>query len=437
MKFEYDLVVVGSTDEAIYAAKKAVELKARVALVRHDLVWKNRNSELIYRRTYNRFTSLFARVKEYPFAWENESKSYLENGILWGKEVRKGLSEGRSSAVLGALGIDVIDGEGEFFHLPELGMRVNGRELKARSYLIAAGSVENIPQIEGLERVVYLDCSSLWQQNLALMPGNLLVISNDEKGLEIAQILVRLGKQVILVTEQTMLLPAEDEELVRLLQANLEAEGIIIYTSTKIGQVKSIENKKWLQLGDEAIAVDELIIVGKSHPNIQGLNLEGIEIKYDDRGIEVDRTLQTNNSQVYAAGDILGGYNCDRLARYEVDIALQNALASFKLFSAKTNYNRIPIVIFTDPILARVGMTEIQAKQKCSENIQVIRQYLPKSITEQIDDRSPTFCKLILRNNGEILGAHLLGYRAVELIETIALAIEHKINFSKDIIPFD
>ncbi len=437
MKFEYDLVAIGSTDEAIYAAKKAVELKARVALVRHSLGEKDRDSELIYRRIYNRFTSLLMRVKDYPFGCKNDLKSYLKNSILWGKEVSNSLSEQKSLAVLGALGIDVIDGEGEFFRLPKLGMRVNGRELKARSYLIAAGSVEIIPQIEGLERIGYLDSTSLWKRDLSCLPENILIVSANEKSLEIAQILAILGKQVILVTEESSLLPTEDKELVRLLQANLEAEGITIYTSTKIGQVKLIENKKWVQIGNEAISVDELIIVGKSRPNIEGLNLEGIDIKYNSKGVQVDRTLQTNNPLIYAVGDILGGYNCDRLARYEVDIVLQNALASFKLFPAKTNYNLIPIIIYTEPNLARVGMTETQAKQKSGEDIQIISQYLPKSLIEQIDDRSPTFCKLILRNNGEILGAHLLGYRAIELIEMIALAIEHKVKFSKDIISFD
>jgi pyruvate/2-oxoglutarate dehydrogenase complex dihydrolipoamide dehydrogenase (E3) component len=435
MKFEYDLVVIGSTNEAIYAARKAAALKARVALVRHDFGDKYLNSELIYRRVYNKYTNLLARSREYPFACKNASKSWLKNIILWEKEVSNNLSEQKSSAVLSALGIDVLDGNGEFFLLPKLGMKVDGRELKARSYLLAAGSVETIPEIEGLEQIGYLDSTSLWKRDLSCLPDNILIISANEKGLEIAQILARLGKKVILVTEESSLLPTEDKELVRLLQVNLEAEGITIYPSTKIGQVKLIENKKWVQIGNEAISVDELIIVGKSRSNIEGLNLEKIDLKYNSQGIQVDRTLQTNNSQIYAVGDILGGYNCDRLARYEVNIALQNALTSFKLFPAKTNYNPIAIVIFTEPNLARVGMTETQAKQKCGENIQIISQYLPKSLTEQIDDRSPTFCKLILRNNGEILGAHLLGYRAIGLIETISLAIQHKIKFSKDIIP--
>jgi pyruvate/2-oxoglutarate dehydrogenase complex dihydrolipoamide dehydrogenase (E3) component len=428
MKFEYDLVVVGSTNEAVYAARKAAKLKARVALVSGSSITENRPIDDIYCAAYHRLTSFREKAKEYPFCWKQEIQDITQEYRLWIQEIATNLAVDRMPAVLNALGIDTIYGQCNFFRLPYSGIEVDARKLKARSYLLATGSREYIPQIAGLERVNYLSYSQLWQCDLASLPKSITIVGDGEKSLKIAQILNRLSKHIVLVTEKKTLLPSEDEELTNLLQANLEAEGIKIYTSTEIEQIKSIEAKKWLQVGNKAIAIDELIVIGRPSPNIEELNLEGIGVECDRQRIKVNRKLQTSNPKIYAVGDILGGYNDVHLARYEVDIALKNALASFNLSPEKTRYNLTPSIIHIEPNLARVGMTETQARQNFGDNIQVIRQHLPKSIAEQIDDRSPTFCKLILDSRERLLGAHLLGDRAIELIESLALTIDHKIT---------
>jgi pyruvate/2-oxoglutarate dehydrogenase complex dihydrolipoamide dehydrogenase (E3) component len=434
MKFEYDLVVIGSTDEAVYATKKALELKKRVALVCYDSVGEDRLSELIFRRTHHKILSLLLRGKEYPFCWENDLKSWLKNSKIWNEEVIKNLSECRSKVNLTALGVDVIEGCCEFFRLPELGIRTEARELKSRSYLLATGSKEVDPEIEGLSTINHIKDRNLWQKNLLELRENILIIGTGEKSLEIAQILNALGKKVFLATENDNLLPWEEAEIVILLQKNLEAEGITIYTKAEIRVINESEDKKWVCIDRQEIAVDEIITIDPPHPNFEGLNLDGVKVKYNTHRIEVDRTLKTSNSRIYAAGDILGGYNSNHLSRYEVDIALKNALTSFNLFPRSIDYNYLPIVIHTEPKLARVGMTELQARKYFGDDIQVIRQELPKSIQEAIEDRSPTFCKLILRDDREILGVHLLGDRSTEIIESIALAIKHKIRFDRDLL---
>jgi pyruvate/2-oxoglutarate dehydrogenase complex dihydrolipoamide dehydrogenase (E3) component len=428
MKFEYDLVVIGATNEAIYAAQKASKLRARVVLVDRSSGEENQQNNDVFCSAYHRITNFWKKAKEYPFGWETETENRTQEYRLWVREIVRNLEIDRSPAVLNALGIDTIHSQASFFRLPYLGIGVDTRKLKARSYLLATGSREYIPEIVGLERVNYLSYSQLWQQDLTSLPESIAIVGDGEKSLKVAQILARLGKKIILVTDRKNLLPSEDEELVNLLQANLEAEGIKIYTLTEIEQIKSIEAKKWLQIGNEAIAVDELIIIGKLSPNIEELNLEGVGVKYDRQNIKVDRTLRTDNPRIYAVGELLGGYNDDRLARYEVDIALKNALTSFNLFPEKTRYNSTAIVIHTEPIFAKVGITETIARQNFGDNIQVIRQHLPKSIAEQIDDRSPTFCKLILDSRGKLLGAHLLGDRSLELINSLALTIDRKIT---------
>jgi pyruvate/2-oxoglutarate dehydrogenase complex dihydrolipoamide dehydrogenase (E3) component len=435
MKWEYDLAVIGSTDEAIYAAIKATKTKKRVALVLYDRLYQSNNLETIYRRSYHKFSSFLKEAKGEPFSLKEITPNWSNNRV-WIEEVIKNISSRKSNAILATLGIDVIDSKAEFFLEPQLGIKTQKRDLIARTYLLALGSIANPPPIIGLTEINYLESGDLWQKDLNLLGEKIAIIGNDDRALEIAKILSNLNKKVILIAEDSTILPAEDREIVNLLQANLEAIGITFYTRIKIDQVKLIDNKKWMQVGNEAIEVDELIVLSSADsrldPKIEDLNLEEVGVKTDSRGIKVDRKLQTNNPQIYAVGSILGGYNCDRIARYEVDLALKNILTPSRFFPARTNYIHLPITVETEPNLARVGMTEKQAREQFGTEIQIIRQYLPKSLAETIVDREPTFCKLILRNNREIIGVHLLGDQAKELSESIALAIKHKLKFEGD-----
>jgi pyruvate/2-oxoglutarate dehydrogenase complex dihydrolipoamide dehydrogenase (E3) component len=424
MSVDYDLIVIGNTSEAIYAASKASDLKMRVALVEQSSKVNLDSSNAISGRIYTQFTNLFAQVNQ--IAPKLEIKPNWQLFQTWTKEAETILSEYHSLSLLAAKGVDVISGMGEFCRLPYLGFIVNQRRLRSRTYLLATGSIFVLPNIIGLEDVHYLTVSQVWQNNtLDDLPDKLTIIGETPSAIQLAQNLRRFGKQVTFLVESERLLPHEDAEISWLLQAQLEAEGIHLFTRTPVSHVKSIEGQKWLQAGNQAIETDEIIIDSQSIPNTAGLNLQEIAIKADQNGIYVNRKLQTTHPRIYACGSILGGLSLPHIAQHEVNIILKNILFYPKY---QVSYDSLPYCLFTDPPIARVGLTETQAKKKYRDKIQVIQKPYKINTQAQILGQTTGFIKLILDSKGYILGGHIIGVQAEEIISAIAMTIQHKIK---------
>jgi pyruvate/2-oxoglutarate dehydrogenase complex dihydrolipoamide dehydrogenase (E3) component len=425
MTADYDLVVIGDSPEGIYAASIAASLKARVALVKQPSQGQVEWSETIFRSRFahiNRLSRqlelIYGQSLDFPRAMVTD----------WGREVRQILAERESPAWLCALGVDVIPESGEMVRLPALALAAGSRKLYSQAYLIATGSTINPQPRADLEAVGYLTPDRLWQgDKLAFMPDNLTIIAGTPLGVELAQNLRRIGKKVTLVIENESPLNREEAEIVKLLYAQLEAEGIEILTSS-VTQVKRIGGKKWLQAGERAIESDEIILAPQLQPNIKGLNLAGVGVKFTEKGVQVNHKLQTTNPKIYACGSVIGGYSYPHLAQYEADIAVKNALF-IPLF--KVNYGHLPYVFLTDPPLARVGMTENQAKKYYRGKTSQVQQGFSSIIQAQILGETTGLCKIVLHKNGDILGASILGAEAGESINIIALAMKQKIKISK------
>jgi pyruvate/2-oxoglutarate dehydrogenase complex dihydrolipoamide dehydrogenase (E3) component len=356
----------------------------------------------------------------------------LTEAIQWADGVVSTLEEQHSPAILASLGVDVIVGEGEFCRKPYLAFVVNGRRLRSRAYLIATGSRPGIAAIDGLQATGYRTPTDIWQQ---ISPGQLpvdasprpcwVVIGGGASGTELAQTLSRLGADVTLVVRSSHILPKEDPEAARVVQAQLEIEGVRVLTQTEVTQVKQIDGKKWVLAGNKAIEADEIVLCTRPQPNVTSLNLEGVGVKMNRRGMELNEKLQTTNPRIYACGDVAGGYQTAHIARYEASIALKNALFA-PIF--KVDYRAIPTGVFSEPMLARVGLTEAQARRQYGKDVLVLRQYFKAVAAAQILGEITGFCKILVRRNGEILGATLVGMEAAELMGAIALAMQQKIK---------
>ena len=441
MAVEYDLVIIGNSPEGRYAALKAAQLNARVALVDQSLSEAEQNYSL----------SIYSRILFHQGNLAKITANHLFNTSFpthkWMQEVLHTIQASSSPQKLASLGVDFISGKGEFCRLPKQAFLVNNRRLRSRSYLLATGNRINVPNIPGLQEVGYLTPADLWQKNrlgeirniketkssfhnsnLDILPSNLVLIGSNPLAVELAQSLARLGKEITLIVEDKKLIPAEDDEIAMLIQAQLEAEGINLLTHSQVSQVKQFEDKKWLQVGDIALETDEIIFVGEGQPNITDLNLEGVGVKVGKQGIFANEKLQTTNSKIYVCGALQGGYNFPHLALYEANIVLKNALF-FPIH--KVNYLPIPWVIFTQPNLAKVGMSEASARNRYGEEIVVIKQNFHTVTQALIEGKTTGLLKLILRPNGEILGAYIFSAQAGELINTIALAINHKIKLGQ------
>ncbi len=439
MAVDYDLAIIGSSPAGLYAAAAAASLKARVALVATGV------SPVGFQEIYNELcgkalTEISAVAQQLRAAHQfgvhctdlenapapEEISVRFSEALEWAAGVASNLGEIHSPAVLASLGVDVIAGAGQFYPKPHLGFEVKDRRIRARTYLLATGSKPATPEIQGLETTGYLTGETLGQlaKNKQL-PQSLIVIGGAPTGIELAQTFARLGSSVTLVVKSPHILPHEDPEAALLVQAQLEAEGVRVLTNTEATQVRRIEGKKWVQAGNLAIEGDEILLAAGQMPDVASLNLESVGVKLHRRGIELNQKLQTTNPRIYACGDAAGGERAPHVAQYEAGVALKNALF---LPVFKVDYHEIPRAIFTDPQVARVGLTESQALSRYGRDVLVLRQYFKTVAKAQLRGETTGFCKITVRRNGEILGATVALADAGELIHSIALAVRQKIK---------
>lgn len=481
MTVEYDLIVIGGSRVGAYAAVAAARLHARVALVEPQPQQTNcLSSGAMYTQAFAQVGRVIQQVRDSPLMGLHfltvdspEQQPVLSvqiaEAMQWAKELVDTCSEQNSPVILGSLGVDVIIGAGEFCRLPHLGFIVNNRRLRARAYLIASGSRPEVPDIDGIQTINYCTPADIFQKGLQvgrlqvesspelevgrlnevedsnqpsnLQPSNLqpfnlqpsthqlqgswVIMGGSPISLELAQTLVRLNCEVTLVVDTSQILPKEDPEASLLVQAQLEAEGIRVLNESPVTQVRRIDDKIWIQAGDQAIEADEIVLATGYQPNVEGLNLEGVGVHYNRQGLGLNEKLQTTHPRIYACGDVAGGYQLAHVAQYEASIALKNALF-FPVH--KVDYRGIPWAIFCEPQVARVGLTEAQARQRYGKDVFVVRQSFKTLDKAQLLGETTGFCKMIGRQNGEILGALIVGSEATELIAAIALAIRQKMK---------
>ena len=313
-------------------------------------------------------------------------------------------------------GCEVIFGKATF--VDSHSVRVNDQLIAGRRFVIATGSQPFVPPIEGLQDAGYLTNEDLF--SLRDLPARLLVLGGGPVGLEMAQALARLGSEVRVVERLPQLLPVEDTEVADALKAELESEGLMVHTSTSVERVSRHGGETRVECGNEtAFAADALLVAVGRRPVVEGLGLDTAGVAHDARGIQVDRRQRTSQNHIYACGDVCGPYPLTHVAEYQAGIVISNAV--FRI-PKKADYRVVPWVTYTDPELARVGLTEQQARDKGIEPA-VLRfpfQAIDRAITDQA---TPGFAKLVV-HRGKILGASILGPHAGELIHEIVLAMK-------------
>ncbi|MGK7927557.1 MAG: FAD-dependent oxidoreductase, partial [Spirulina sp.] len=277
MSVEYDLVIIGYTLEGVYAALTAVSVCDRVALVSQNCqgdcnpLYSYSLSDLAKRcYRWNELAKLGISGSMGEINLQ-QAISRIENAIAT-------ISEQNSPEILSAAGVDFIEGIGEFCRRPRLAFIVEGRKLRSRSYLLATGTRPLLPELKSVREIGYLTPDRLWKsQKLQQLPPNLAIVGGSSLALELAQSLTRLDKKVTLVMNGKIL-PQEEPEAARIIQAQLEGEGIELFAHSPVTQAKKIAKKKWLQVGDRAIETDEIIWAVGCQLNLDGLNLEALGI---------------------------------------------------------------------------------------------------------------------------------------------------------------
>lgn len=410
MAVEYDLVVIGDTSAGRLAAAIAAAWGARVALCTRDGMDYTR--QLIQGRTQ---TEIARCVRQ---------KVGVPEPLARTEAVLSAVEQGQSLAALAAAGVDAIATQGQF-EPRSLSFETARGSLQSRSYLLALSTRPLLPEVlqDYRERVFTL--ADLAREGVQILPHRVLVVGGSWLSFEWAQNLARLGRDVSLAVSSRELLPFEDEEVSRYIKAILEADGVKVYTQSALNQVREIERCLWVQVGDRAWETDGILAAVGEEVNLEGLNLAAAGVKFDAGGIKVNSHLQTTNRRIYACCGAIDGYIFENVARYEAQIAVRNALFFPRW---RVDYEAVARSGGCDPLVARVGLTQEQARKRYGNSIQVIRQYFKSNPKSLILGEMTGFCKLVVARNGEILGAHLVGKEAEEVVSAIAWARQHKIK---------
>lgn len=315
-----------------------------------------------------------------------------------------------------AFGCEVLFGHAEFINAYTV--RVEDRQIHAKRFLIATGSRPFVPPIAGLEDAGYLTNESLF--SLRELPARLLVLGGGPIGLEMAQAFARLGSKVSVVERLPHLLPQEDAEIADILQERLTAEGIDVHTSTSAERVTLQGDSRHIECeGGVTLEADQLLVAVGRRPSVENLGLEAAGVEFDTRGIRVDNRMRTSQKHIYACGDACGPFPFTHVAEYQAGIVISNVVFRFP---KKVDYRVVPWVTYTDPELARVGLSEQQA---CEQGIEpTILRFPFKDIDRALAEVEPNGLTKYVVHRGKILGASILGPHAGELIHEIVLAMK-------------
>ncbi len=315
--------------------------------------------------------------------------------------------------------VEVLAGEAQIISNDENGTYITCNEQKflAQHLLICTGSENILPPIPGLSEVDFL--TSREALNLKEMPQSLLIIGGGVIGIEFASFYNTLGTKVIIVEMLDEILGGMDKELSGMLRNEYAKKGIEFHLNTKVisvnGDTITIEKD-----GEKtALQAEKVFISTGRRPNTQGFGLENLSVEMLRSGLKVNEYMQTSIPNIYACGDVTGFSLLAHAAVREAEVVVEHILGS----SEKMTYKAIPGVVYTNPEIAGVGATEESLQ---AQNIPYTKKMLPLSYSGRFvaeNEMGSGVCKILIAEDDTILGVHILGNPASEIIVIAGIAI--------------
>ncbi|MBI4183475.1 MAG: mercury(II) reductase [Proteobacteria bacterium] len=422
----YDLAVIGAGSAGFSAAITAAEQGAHVALIGHGTIGGTcvntgcvpsktliRAAEALHQvEAASRFKGLGAEARLKDWRAVLRQKGELVAGLRQAKYI---------DLLPGYNTIAYFEGRAR---LTNGGVTVDGAPIRADKVIITTGASPALPPIPGIEAVPYLTSTTALE--LEQLPRSLLVLGGGYIGCELGQMFARMGVNVT-IADIVPILSAGEPEISRALAGYFSDEGIAIRESVKTRAIRRMENDMALEISsggkDETVEAERVLVTTGRRPDTAGLGLEeaGVEL-LPNGGIKVDDRMRTTRDGVYAAGDVTGRDMFVYMAAYGAKIAAKNALGGDSLRYGNT---AMPAVVFTDPQVASVGLTEMQARQadrKVKTRVLALDN-VPRALAAR-DTRG--LIKLVAdAQTDRLLGAHILAPEGADSIQTATLAIRH------------
>ncbi len=421
---EFDLAIVGAGPAGYVGAIRAAQLGARVALVERDRI----GGTCLNRGCIPSKALLHAA----------EAAELALKAPSWGVKVRfegfelEKLREFRDRTVermvkgvetlLRSYRIQVFRGEASFLDPVTLKIATGDGEqhVRARNFLIATGSEPVIPPISGADLPGVVDSDEITR--LESIPQSLVIVGAGVIGMELATLYSVLGSKVTVLELLPRILPPADGAIASRFLALIRKRGVEVVTSVKVEAIEQEEDKLRVICSGEGpfqFLADKVILAVGRRPHTRGLNLEGIGVEMEKGFVKVDGFLRTSTPHIYAAGDCVGGALMAHKASYEGEIAVENALGHRRT----PDYRAIPYCIYTFPELAGVGLTEEAAKEE-GIDYEVATFPFTANARAWAMDSAEGIVKLIYeKGSRKLIGAHIMGPWAGELIGELALAV--------------
>ena len=438
-RFDRNLVVIGAGAGGLVSAYIAAAVKAKVTLVEgHKLGGDCLNYGCVPSKALIRSAKMAKQLRQASELGVTQATGHVDFAAVMARihNVIRRIEPHDSVERYTALGVQVLQGHARIVS-PWL-VEVTGADgqkqtLSTRSIVIASGASPLVPPIPGLADTGYLTSDTVW--GLTDLPQRLVVLGGGPIGCELAQSFARLGSQVTQVEMAPHLMGREDAEVAALVEASLRADGVTVLTGHRAVRCETVAGQKRLivQQGDQEVAIpfDQLLCAVGRSPRVTGFGLEELGIPLTPRKtIQTNAYLQTLYPNIYAVGDVAGPFQFTHTAAHQAWYAAVNALfGRFKRF--KADYTVIPWATFTDPEVARVGLSEAEAQEQ-GIAVEVTRYGIDDLDRAIADGTAHGFVKVLTEpGKDRILGVTIVGEHAGDLLAEFVLAMKHGLGLNK------
>lgn len=433
-RFDTNAVVIGAGSAGLVTSLIIAGAKAKVTLVeKHKMGGDCLNTGCVPSKALirsGRIMSYLRRAEEYGLQnvqGEVNFKAVMDRvrGII------KTIEPHDSVERFTSLGVDCLQGEATILSPYEV--QVGDQKITTRSIVIATGARPLVPPIPGLDEVGYLTSDTVWE--LEELPRRLLVVGGGPIGCELAQAFHNLGAEVSQVDMADRIMPREDPEVSEQVTAKFERQGIRVLTSHTLKGfgVRDGEKIMTAEHNGEAVEVafDHVLLAIGRKANVEGFGLDSLPVMKNENGtLAINASMQTTIPNIYACGDVAGPYQFTHMASFQAFFAAMNSLLG-GLWRLRANYRVVPWATFTDPEVARVGLSETEAREQ-DIDYEITRYDLDHHDRSLADGEAHGFVKVLtVPGKDKILGVTIVGYHAGELIGEFVFAMTHNMGLKK------
>ncbi|MEA5502720.1 glutathione-disulfide reductase [Halotia wernerae UHCC 0503] len=426
MTFDYDLFVIGAGPGGLAAAKKAASYGARVAVAEQEAIGGtcvNRGCVPKKLIVYAADFALRDRIV-HNYGW-NECQRHFDWTIFM-KSVHQHVEHINYSYCeqLQKAGIDLIWERATFVDAHTLDL--DGRKVTADKVLISVGGKPNKPNIPGIEYAI----TSREMFHLPYLPKRLVIIGGGYIGTEFSSMMHALGCEVTAIEVDGMILSGFDDDIRSRVQQSLSKRGVRFILNSTAQEITLSEDSLLLTTAGKSqktITADTILVATGYTPNTKNLGLEKAGVELGERGaIKVDEYYCTTQENIFAVGDCIDRVQLTPVAKAE-GIAFANTVFGNK--PQKLNYDYVPSAVFCRPEAASVGMTEAKAREKLGESVECYcTNFQPLLYALTTEDQLTTIKLVVNSASGKVLGAHMVGDHAADIIQSLGVAIRKGIT---------